>query len=261
VSEVGQEPPVTRAQLAGGGTAAAGAHAGGDRLHPLPVGRRVRRVGALVEHPDGLPALGQKVPLGAAGVGAHIVLLSGIAGLLAGALSMGAGEFVSVRSQREMLESTEPSGHGDARLPDLDIEANELALVYRARGIGEEEALERARRVIHDAQLGRLPVAATRHGDAHEVVGGAWRAALSSFLFFASGAVIPILPWLFGLNGMVAIVVAVVLVGAALMLTGATVGILSGASPWKRALRQLGIGIGAAAITYLLGLVFGVSAG
>jgi VIT1/CCC1 family predicted Fe2+/Mn2+ transporter len=199
--------------------------------------------------------------IGAAGVGSGVVLLSGIAGLLAGALSMGAGEFVSVRSQRELLESTEPSGHGTARLPDLDIEANELALVYRARGIDEEEALVRARRVISDAQRGRLPSAATRHGDEHEVIGGAWRAALSSFLFFASGAIIPILPWLFGLSGVAAIAVAVVLVGIALMLTGATVGILSGAAPWKRALRQLGIGLGAAAITYLLGLLFGVSVG
>ncbi|WP_425562934.1 VIT1/CCC1 transporter family protein [Microbacterium gilvum] len=196
--------------------------------------------------------------IGAAGVSTHLVLLSGIAGLLAGALSMGAGEFVSVRSQRELLESTEPSGFADDGLPDLDIEANELALVYRARGMAEDEALGRARAVIEDARRGRMPSRA-RHGDAHEVVGGAWRAALSSFAFFASGAIIPVLPWLLGLSGLVAVLVALVLVGVALMLTGATVGLLSGASPLKRGLRQVAIGFGAAAVTYLLGLLFGVS--
>ncbi|MGX9347476.1 VIT1/CCC1 transporter family protein [Microbacterium sp. KNMS] len=198
--------------------------------------------------------------IGAAGVAPEFVLLSGIAGLLAGALSMGAGEFVSVRSQRELLDSTEPSGYADGGLPDLDLEANELALVYRARGLGEQEALERARTVIEDAKRGSMPARA-RHGDAHEVVGGAWRAALSSFLFFASGAIIPVLPWLLGLGGLPAVLLALVLVGIALMLTGATVGLLSGGSPLRRGLRQLGIGFGAAAVTYLLGLLFGVSLG
>ncbi|WOF24478.1 VIT1/CCC1 transporter family protein [Microbacterium betulae] len=197
--------------------------------------------------------------IGAAGVSPQFVLLSGIAGLLAGALSMGAGEFVSVRSQRELLESTEPSGFADEGLPDLDLEANELALVYRARGLSAGEALERARGVIEEAKRGRLP-SLTPRGDENEVVGGAWRAALSSFLFFASGAIIPVVPWLFGLGGLSAIVVALVLVGIALMLTGATVGLLSGASPLRRGLRQVGIGFAAAAVTYLLGLLFGVSA-
>jgi len=92
-------------------------------------------------------------------------------------------------------------------------------------------------------------------------VGSAWAAALSSFLFFASGAIIPVLPWIFGLSGLTAVVVALVLVGIALMSTGAAVGLLSGAPPLKRALRQLAIGFGAAAVTYVLGLLFGVSMG
>jgi VIT1/CCC1 family predicted Fe2+/Mn2+ transporter len=84
-------------------------------------------------------------------------------------------------------------------------------------------------------------------------------AAISSFLFFASGALIPVLPYLFGMSGLAAVVTATVLVGIALLLTGATVGLLSGASPLKRALRQLAIGLGAAAVTYLLGLAFGTT--
>lgn len=212
---------------------------------------------------DGLVSnLALVMGIGATGVAPQFVLFSGIAGLLAGALSMGAGEFVSVRSQRELLEATEPNNYADAALPDLDLDANELALVYRTRGIPSDEALERARRIVSSAQESDRSVPYTRPqetSDDHEVVGGAWGAALSSFLFFASGAIIPVLPWILGLSGPAAIVVALVLVGVALLTTGAMVGLLSGAPPLRRALRQLVIGFGAAAITYLLGLAFGVT--
>jgi VIT1/CCC1 family predicted Fe2+/Mn2+ transporter len=92
----------------------------------------------------------------------------------------------------------------------------------------------------------------------HDIVGSDWAAAISSFLLFASGAIVPVLPWIFGLSGFTAIIVALVLVGVALLTTGAMVGILSGGPPLKRALRQLAIGVGAAAVTYALGLAFGV---
>lgn len=214
---------------------------------------------------DGLVSnLALVMGIGATGVSSQFVLFSGIAGLLAGALSMGAGEFVSVRSQRELLAATEPSDYADGAIPHLDIDANELALVYRTRGMEEAEASARARRVVEAAHAlgqGRAdtgPISVADHG---EVVGSAWAAALSSFLFFASGAIIPVLPWIFGLSGFTAVVVALVLVGIALMSTGAAVGLLSGAPPLKRALRQLAIGFGAAAVTYILGLLFGVSMG
>ena len=210
---------------------------------------------------DGLVSnLALVMGIGATGAAPQFVLFSGVAGLLAGALSMGAGEYVSVRSQRELLEATEPSDFAHANLPDLDIDANELALVYRTRGMAGEEAMERARRVIAEANGGRMPQRAVS-GDAHEVVGGALRAAVSSFLLFASGAIIPVLPWIFGMSGIAAVVVALVLVGIALSVTGALVGLLSGASPIPRALRQLAIGFGAAAVTYGLGLIFGVDLG
>ena len=214
---------------------------------------------------DGLVSnLALVMGIGATGVSSQFVLFSGIAGLLAGALSMGAGEFVSVRSQRELLTATEPSDFADSGIPHLDIDANELALVYRTRGMPEAEASARARRVVEAARTagkGRAdtgPIAVADHG---EVVGSAWAAALSSFLFFASGAIIPVLPWIFGLSGITAVVLALVLVGIALMSTGAAVGVLSGAPPLRRALRQLAIGFGAAAVTYALGLLFGVSMG
>ena len=84
---------------------------------------------------------------------------------------------------------------------------------------------------------------------------------MSSFLFFGSGAIVPVIPYLFGLQGYSAVIVSALLVGIALLGTGAIVGLLSGASPLKRALRQLAIGYRRGAATYLLGLLFGVSAG
>lgn len=214
---------------------------------------------------DGLVSnLALVMGIGATGVAPQFVLFSGVAGLLAGALSMGAGEFVSVRSQRELLDATEPNNYGDAVLADLDLDANELALVYRTRGMTEEAAMAHARAIVESAQSAdrSVPYARPREASAdHEVVGSALGAAVSSFLFFASGAIIPVLPWIFGLSGVVAVVLALAMVGIALLATGATVGLLSGAPPLWRGLRQLAIGFGAAAITYALGLLFGVSAG
>lgn len=193
------------------------------------------------------------------GVGTATILLTGLAGLLSGALSMGAGEFISVRSQRELLDASTPSaGHVEA-YPHLDVDANELALVYRARGMGVEEAQRHA-----GEQLRAWPAVeenAGAGGGDSELVGSGLSAALSSFAFFASGAAVPVLPFLLGLSGTVALLAAAVLVGAALMLTGAVVGMLSGAPPLRRALRQLAVGAGAATITYVLGSLFGATVG
>jgi VIT1/CCC1 family predicted Fe2+/Mn2+ transporter len=214
---------------------------------------------------DGLVSnLALVMGIGATGVAPQFVLFSGVAGLLAGALSMGAGEYVSVKSQRELLDATEPNNDADDVLADLDLDANELALVYRTRGMAEQEAMDHARRIVVAAQAadGASPLVRPREAAGeHEVVGSAFGAALSSFLFFASGAIIPVLPWIFGLSGGVAVALALAMVGLALLATGATVGLLSGAPPMWRGLRQLAIGFGAAAITYGLGLLFGVSVG
>ncbi|MGV8969887.1 MAG: VIT1/CCC1 transporter family protein [Microbacteriaceae bacterium] len=206
---------------------------------------------------DGLVSnLALVLGIGATGVSTPIILAAGLAGLLAGALSMGAGEFVSVRSQRELLAASNPDPNASDVLPHLDIDANELSLVYRARGMSEAEALDHAAKVLGDLSVDHSEATPIDH---HEEIGSAWGAAFSSFCFFASGAVIPVLPYLFGATGYTAVVIASVLVGLALLITGAVVGILSGASPLKRALRQLAIGYGAAAATYLLGLAFGTT--
>ncbi|WP_314149139.1 VIT1/CCC1 transporter family protein [uncultured Leifsonia sp.] len=212
---------------------------------------------------DGLVSnLALVLGVSASGVPTHVVLLTGISGLLAGALSMGAGEYVSVRSQRELLEASSPNPATASALPHLDVDANELTLVYRARGMAPEEAQSHAHEVLSTLGAYTSPVPAVPSDvDEHEAVGNGWSAAVSSFCFFASGALIPILPYLFGLTGTLAVIVSAVLVGLVLLGTGAVVGLLSGASPLKRALRQLGIGYGAAAATYILGLIFGATLG
>ena len=216
---------------------------------------------------DGLVSnLSLVMGMAASGVASSVVLLSGIAGLLAGAMSMGAGEVISVRSQRELLAATPPTQVTLAAAPNLDLEHNELLLVYLARGMSREAAEHRVAERMGllscdcDPSLSLQPELPD-DGDQHEAVGTAWGAALSSFCFFASGAIVPILPFLFGLTGVPALVAAGALVGIALLATGGTVGLLSGTSPLTRGLRQLAIGLGAAAVTYVLGLVFGTVVG
>ena len=213
---------------------------------------------------DGLVSnLALVLGISASGVSNHTVLVTGAAGLLAGALSMGAGEYVSVRSQRELLQASTPDPQAGAAVPALDVDANKLVLVYRARGMSETEAARRADEVFSrqpSSMTGQFGLGATDPAE-HEAIGTGLRAAVSSFCFFASGALVPVLPYLVGLQGVAALVVAAVLVGIALVGTGVIVGLLSGGPPLRRALRQLLIGYGAAAVTYLLGLLLGTGLG
>jgi len=207
---------------------------------------------------DGLVSnLALVLGISASGVSNRTVLITGLAGLLAGALSMGAGEYVSVRSQRELLESSTPNPTARTAIPHLDVDANELTLVFRARGMSEARAKAQATEVLADSLHQRVQPGLDPPVDEHESVGTGLGAAGSSFCFFACGALIPVLPYVFGLDEMAAVIVATLLVGMALLTTGAVVGLLSGGPPLQRALRQLAIGMGAAATTYLLGLLIG----
>lgn len=222
---------------------------------------------------DGLVSnLALVLGVAATGMEAHLVLATGIAGLLAGALSMAAGEWVSVTSQRELLDASVPDPEAHRSVTHLDVNANELALVFRARGESPDEAAAHAEAIfsrvgasVTTTDSGVIAVRAAL-GDggagglgAVEEIGTPWRAAASSFLFFAFGAAVPLLPWLVGLGGLVAVSVAALLVGVALLITGGIVGVLVGQSPLPRALRQLAIGYTAALVTYLLGTLFGVA--
>ena len=219
---------------------------------------------------DGLVSnLALVLGVAASGMEPHAVLLTGVSGLLAGALSMGAGEWVSVRSQRELLDASIPDPDAHQAVTDLDVNANELALVFRARGESEEEAEAHAAQVFAKlatpatGESGAIAVRAALDGQesdgAGEQVGTPMNAALSSFCFFATGAFFPLVPYILGLTGLTAIIVAAAIVGVALLFTGGVVGILSGQPPMPRALRQLLVGFGAAGVTYLLGLLFGTS--
>lgn len=220
---------------------------------------------------DGLVSnLALVMGIGATGVAPSVVLFTGVAGLLAGALSMAAGEYVSVRSQRELLEASSPTQITLEAAQHLDLDHNELTLVYLARGMTPEDAEHRALERLGYLTCDCNPRFSARpdgsqgpvdHSNSFAEIGSAWSASLSSFAFFASGALIPILPYIFGMSGPWALGLAAAMVGAALLFTGGVVGLLSGSSPLARGLRQLAIGFGAAAVTYVLGLLFGANVG
>ncbi|WP_308292971.1 VIT1/CCC1 transporter family protein [Pseudarthrobacter sp. R1] len=172
-------------------------------------------------------------------------------------LQWGGGEYISVQSQRELLEASTPNEDAHERLPHLNVNANECALLYRARGMTPGEADAKAAETLQSPH--RESSVPTPEDDKHEAVGTGLGAAMSSFLFFASGAILPVIPYLFGLQGITALIVAGIIVGLSLLATGAIVALLSGGAPLKMALRQLAIGYGAAAVTYLLGMLFGTS--
>lgn len=217
---------------------------------------------------DGLVSnLALIVGIAASGATSETVLLTGIAGLLAGALSMAAGEWVSVQSQRELLEASAPDPEAHRSVSALDVNANELELLFRARGESAEEAAAHAQQVFslinrpasEDSGMIAVRTALTSDeaGIASEEVGTPWRAAASSFVFFALGAFVPLIPFLLGLQGAMSMAISVALVGVALLFTGGVVGILSGQAPTPRAFRQLLIGFAAAGITYGLGWLVG----
>ena len=214
---------------------------------------------------DGLVSnLALTMGITASGASSSMVLLSGIAGLLAGALSMAAGEFVSVRSQRELLDASQPTQVTLRVAHDLDLDSNELELIYRARGMEPEAAHHRAMERFGYLDCDCDPSLSHREDEDREenvALGTDIGAAAASFAFFASGALVPILPYIFGLSGVFAMVLSLLFVGAALGFTGGVVGLLSGASPLKRGIRQILIGFGAAFVTYLLGLAFGTTVG
>ncbi|QPK94081.1 VIT1/CCC1 transporter family protein [Actinomyces sp. zg-332] len=186
------------------------------------------------------------------------VLLTGLAGSLAGALSMAAGEYVSVKSQIELIQSSEPNSYTDKVIANLDVNQNELSLIFRARGDSEEEASRKAHELLKSINT-KAPKRITDLGKETEDMGNALSVAFSSFVCFALGSLIPVLPYAIGITSFTAMLVASILSGLALILTGAIVGILSGVNPIWPSLRQLFIGYGAATVTVLLGTIFRVS--
>jgi len=187
----------------------------------------------------------------------HFVLLSGVTGLLAGALSMAAGEFVSVRSQRELYEH-QIKLERDELEEYPEEEAEELALIYAARGMHIDEARGVAQKMLANPEHALDVLAREELGLNPDDLGSAWGAAGFSFACFATGALVPLLPFLVGAGGVVAsaLLAAVMIFGL-----GAAISLFTGRRAFVGALRMLLIGGAAASLTYGLGYLFGVNTG
>jgi vacuolar iron transporter family protein len=197
--------------------------------------------------------------LGVAGAAASpsVVLLSGVAGLLAGAFSMAAGEYVSVRSQREMFEYQIGLERDElAQYPKE--EAAELALIYAARGIPREDAKKLAQRIIADPERALDTLAREELGLDPDELGSPISAAAFSFVSFAAGAVVPLLPFLLA-RSTSALPIAIALAGAALFGVGAVLSLYTGRRALRGGLRMLAIGAAAGGATYLIGRLLGVA--
>jgi vacuolar iron transporter family protein len=198
--------------------------------------------------------------MGVAGAGtpSNAILLTGIAGLIAGACSMALGEWLSVTNARE-LASTQLAREAEEIEQTPQAEQHELALIFQAKGIEKEEARRVAEQVMRDKKGALDTLAREELGiDPAELGGNPWSAAGTSFALFAIGAIFPIAPFVF-LGGRAAIIAAVASSAIALAAIGALTSLFNGRSPWFSAARQVVFGCAAAAVTYGAGALLGVS--
>jgi VIT1/CCC1 family predicted Fe2+/Mn2+ transporter len=200
--------------------------------------------------------------MGVAGSGAapSIVLMTGTAGLLAGALSMAAGEYVSVRSQRDMYEYQIALEREElAEYPEE--EAEELALIYEARGMDLEQARIFARSLLGNPDHALDVLAREELGLNPDDLGSPFGAASSSFLAFALGAVLPLLPFLIGLPAHSVMGWTIGVTAIALAAVGMLISLFTGRNAWLGAARMVAIGGGAGVIAWWVGSWLGVALG
>ena len=188
------------------------------------------------------------------------VLLTGLAGLMAGALSMALGEWISVKSSQELYEN-------QMQLEMEELEANpegeekELALIYISKGIPEQQARSMAKALISDKDRAHEMLIQEELGiNAEDLQGSAMEAAITSFILFAIGAVIPVIPFFF-LSGLNAVLLSAGMSALGLFLIGSAITLFTGKSIWFSGFRQVFFGLAAAAITYGIGSIIGVSLG
>ncbi len=188
------------------------------------------------------------------------ILVTGVAGLLAGAGSMALGEWLSVQSARELYARQLAIESQELETAPAE-EAEELALIYQAKGLPEVEARGLARRLVADRSAALDTLAREELGINPEDLGGsAWEAAITSFLLFALGAVIPVLPFLIW-SGVAAVVLSLVLSALGLFASGALITLMTGRSVLASGSRQVAIGLAAALLIYGLGRLVRVSIG
>lgn len=232
-------------------------HAKFETRHRSVGGNAIRA--AVLGGNDGLLSIFSLV-MGVAGAtgGNHSVMLAGIAGLLAGALSMALGEWISVKSSQELYENqmaiemeeieTNPEG-----------EEKELALIYMAKGIPEDQANNMASEIMKDKSHAHKVLVKEELGiNVDELEGSAIEAALYSFFLFTIGGLIPLLPFIF-LSGIQAIILSVITSTTGLFLIGASITLFTGKNLWYSGFRMVFFGLIAAAITYGIGDLIGVA--
>ncbi|MBI4525572.1 MAG: VIT1/CCC1 transporter family protein [Deltaproteobacteria bacterium] len=199
--------------------------------------------------------------MGVAGAEAkpEFILLAGIAGLLAGAFSMGAGEYVSMKAQRELFEQQIAMEKQELEMSPKE-EEEELALIYQAKGVPEEEASTLAHRIVQNPATAIDTLVREELGLDPSELGSPWGAAISSFLAFVTGAAVPVIPYMLS-SGPATLIVSAVLSCVALFAVGALLSVFTARGPLISGFRMLGIGLMASAITFAVGWFFGVSGG
>lgn len=209
---------------------------------------------------DGLISnFGLVMGVAGANVEPRFILAAGVAGLLAGAFSMAAGEYVSVRSQRELYEQ-------QVALEAQELEASpeeemeELSLIYQAKGIPGGQATELARRILSNPDTAVATLAREELGLDPESLDSPWAAAISSFVAFTIGAILPVIPYLI-LRSAAALPVSAVVCGVALFVIGSLISIFTGRNMLYSGVRMVTIGALAAGVTFLVGRLLGVSVG
>jgi VIT1/CCC1 family predicted Fe2+/Mn2+ transporter len=186
------------------------------------------------------------------------ILITGFAGLLAGAFSMALGEWLSVQSSRELYQHQIAIEKDEiASIPEEEVE--ELALIYQSRGIEAEQARHLAVQIMQDQENALDTMVREELGvDPRELGGSAWEAAITSLVLFAMGAIIPVIPFIF-LKGNTAVVTSLAFSAVGLFIIGAGITLFTGRSVLFSGARQVGFGLAAAAATYLIGRLIGVN--
>ena len=193
-----------------------------------------------------------------------VALLAGVAGLLAGAFSMAAGEYVSMRAQRELFERQIDLERQELEMSP-DEEQREISLIYQAKGVSKEQADAMAAQLMKDPEVALNTLVREELGLDPSELGSPWGAAIGSFLAFAGGAIVPVIPFIFApASKDVSVGIAALsagMSGLALFGVGAALALFTGRSPFFSGGRQLALGAAAAALTFAIGSVIGVSTG
>ncbi len=187
----------------------------------------------------------------------NFIVIAGVSGLLAGAFSMAAGEYVSVRAQRDVYERELEVERAELEEVPRE-EAQELALIYQRKGFTRQEARAVAERIISNPEVALETLAREELGLDPDQLGNPWSAAISSFLAFGFGALIPLLPNLFTTD-FLALILTIALSGSAVFGIGALLGTLTGKNPFLGGGRMLFVGAAAAGVTYVIGSLVGIS--